>query len=234
MIGARGRDGSFAAYDPPRNEHENHILRRSTVPAPLSRREGQGRGRDRVAHRREARLCRRARRRAVRHATTEADRQRDRAARAQFRALDDRSLRDQPVRAAHPRGRRLAAGRSRAPLRCGDGEHHRRGGRAVARAGAAEGAACTSTASASRGRAARWATSRGSSPLGSIEAVSSYGGRRRCRKCRAGWAASPSTRAPRRGISRSASRRRCGCRERPRCRRGPRSNRTAKWISVAP
>ncbi len=36
MIGARGRDGSFAAYDPPRNEHENHILRRSTVPAPLS------------------------------------------------------------------------------------------------------------------------------------------------------------------------------------------------------
>ena len=36
VIGARGRDGSFAAYDPPRNEHENHILRRSTVPSPLS------------------------------------------------------------------------------------------------------------------------------------------------------------------------------------------------------
>jgi len=36
VIGARGRDGGFAAYDPPRNEHENHILRRSTVPAPLS------------------------------------------------------------------------------------------------------------------------------------------------------------------------------------------------------
>jgi 5-(carboxyamino)imidazole ribonucleotide synthase len=36
VIAARGRDGSFAAYDPPRNEHENHILRRSTVPAPLS------------------------------------------------------------------------------------------------------------------------------------------------------------------------------------------------------
>jgi 5-(carboxyamino)imidazole ribonucleotide synthase len=36
VIGVRGRDGSFAAYDPPRNEHENHILRRSTVPAPLS------------------------------------------------------------------------------------------------------------------------------------------------------------------------------------------------------
>lgn len=35
VVAARGRDGSFAAYDPPMNEHENHILRRSTVPAPL-------------------------------------------------------------------------------------------------------------------------------------------------------------------------------------------------------
>jgi 5-(carboxyamino)imidazole ribonucleotide synthase len=36
VVAARGRDGSFAAYDVTRNEHENHILRRSTVPAPLS------------------------------------------------------------------------------------------------------------------------------------------------------------------------------------------------------
>jgi 5-(carboxyamino)imidazole ribonucleotide synthase len=36
VIAARGRDGCFAAYDPPRNEHESHILRRSIVPAPLS------------------------------------------------------------------------------------------------------------------------------------------------------------------------------------------------------
>jgi 5-(carboxyamino)imidazole ribonucleotide synthase len=36
VVAARGRDGSFLAYDPPRNEHENHILRRSTVPAPLT------------------------------------------------------------------------------------------------------------------------------------------------------------------------------------------------------
>jgi 5-(carboxyamino)imidazole ribonucleotide synthase len=36
IVAARGRDGAFAAYDPPRNEHEHHILRRSTVPAPLS------------------------------------------------------------------------------------------------------------------------------------------------------------------------------------------------------
>ena len=36
VVAARGRDGAFTAYDPPKNEHENHILRRSTVPAPLS------------------------------------------------------------------------------------------------------------------------------------------------------------------------------------------------------
>lgn len=36
VIAARGLDGSFAAYDPPGNEHENHILRRSTVPCGLS------------------------------------------------------------------------------------------------------------------------------------------------------------------------------------------------------
>ena len=35
VVGARSRDGDFAAYDPSENEHENHILRRSTVPAPL-------------------------------------------------------------------------------------------------------------------------------------------------------------------------------------------------------
>jgi 5-(carboxyamino)imidazole ribonucleotide synthase len=35
VVGARGVDGSFAAFDPPKNEHENHILRRSVVPSPL-------------------------------------------------------------------------------------------------------------------------------------------------------------------------------------------------------
>jgi len=35
VVGARGTDGSFAAFDPPKNEHENHILRRSIVPSPL-------------------------------------------------------------------------------------------------------------------------------------------------------------------------------------------------------
>ncbi|HEV2563305.1 MAG TPA: 5-(carboxyamino)imidazole ribonucleotide synthase [Rhizomicrobium sp.] len=36
IIAARGMSGEFAAYDPPENFHEHHILRRSTVPARLS------------------------------------------------------------------------------------------------------------------------------------------------------------------------------------------------------
>ena len=36
VVAARGADGAFVAYDPPENEHENHILRRSTVPSRLS------------------------------------------------------------------------------------------------------------------------------------------------------------------------------------------------------
>lgn len=36
VIGARTYDGSFAAYDPPENHHEHHILRRSIVPGRLT------------------------------------------------------------------------------------------------------------------------------------------------------------------------------------------------------
>jgi 5-(carboxyamino)imidazole ribonucleotide synthase len=36
VIAARGRDGHFAAYDPPENEHGDNILRRSTVPSRLT------------------------------------------------------------------------------------------------------------------------------------------------------------------------------------------------------
>jgi len=36
VVAARGADGAFAAYDPPENSHENHILRRSTVPSRLN------------------------------------------------------------------------------------------------------------------------------------------------------------------------------------------------------
>ena len=40
VIAARGVDGSFAAYDPPENIHENHILRRSIVPGRLTKAQG--------------------------------------------------------------------------------------------------------------------------------------------------------------------------------------------------
>jgi 5-(carboxyamino)imidazole ribonucleotide synthase len=36
VVAARGADGAFLAFDPPENSHENHILRRSTVPSRLS------------------------------------------------------------------------------------------------------------------------------------------------------------------------------------------------------
>ena len=39
IVAARSQDGSFAAYDPPENSHENHILRRSVVPSRLSERQ---------------------------------------------------------------------------------------------------------------------------------------------------------------------------------------------------
>ncbi|HEY8698731.1 MAG TPA: 5-(carboxyamino)imidazole ribonucleotide synthase [Rhizomicrobium sp.] len=36
VIAARGQEGAFAAYDPPQNEHGDHILRRSRVPSELT------------------------------------------------------------------------------------------------------------------------------------------------------------------------------------------------------
>jgi 5-(carboxyamino)imidazole ribonucleotide synthase len=42
VIAARSADGSFAAFDPPENVHENHILRRSIVPGRLSKVQGEG------------------------------------------------------------------------------------------------------------------------------------------------------------------------------------------------
>jgi 5-(carboxyamino)imidazole ribonucleotide synthase len=37
VVAVRGADGTFAAYDPAENAHENHILARSTVPARLTK-----------------------------------------------------------------------------------------------------------------------------------------------------------------------------------------------------
>jgi 5-(carboxyamino)imidazole ribonucleotide synthase len=41
VVGARGHDGAFVAFDPPENLHENHILRRSIVPGRLDARQAQ-------------------------------------------------------------------------------------------------------------------------------------------------------------------------------------------------
>ena len=41
VVAARGTDGSFAAFDPPENIHEHHILRRSIVPGRLSTAQGE-------------------------------------------------------------------------------------------------------------------------------------------------------------------------------------------------
>ena len=65
VVAARGADGAFAAYDPPENEHENHILRRSTVPSRLTRGAGGRSQGDRQKDRRCAGLCRRLRGRVV-------------------------------------------------------------------------------------------------------------------------------------------------------------------------
>ena len=89
------RDGGFAAYDPPRNEHENHILRRSTVPAPL--RAEKVKDAIAIASRIAEKLDYVGVLGVELFVTDDqrSDRERDRAARAQFRALDDRSLCDE-------------------------------------------------------------------------------------------------------------------------------------------
>jgi 5-(carboxyamino)imidazole ribonucleotide synthase len=121
VIAARGADGAVAVYDIVENRHADQILRTSLVPANINSLLAIAGPRDRPAHRRGARLCRRAGGRTVRRGR-HADRQRDRAQGAQFRPLDARRLRHQPVRTAYPRHRRLAAGRPGAPQRRGHGQ----------------------------------------------------------------------------------------------------------------
>ena len=132
VIGARGLDGSFAAFDVCENEHANHILHRTVAPAGISS-ETAARAVDiartiadalhyvgvlAVAVLRDAR----GRRRGV-------ARQRDRATRAQFGALDRGRRRHVAIRAARARHRRLAARRDDAARRRRrDAEPRRRGG----------------------------------------------------------------------------------------------------------
>ncbi len=66
VIAARGADGSFAAYDPPENQHAHHILKRSTVPGRPDDAQADRGTRDRADDCRSARLYRGAVRRIVR------------------------------------------------------------------------------------------------------------------------------------------------------------------------
>ena len=107
VVLARAADGSLAAYPAVENRHVNHILDTTIAPARIAPEiAARGRG-DRPPYRRAARPRRRARGRDVRHPIGGDHRQRAGAAAAQFRPLDDRCLRHQPVRAAGARDLRL-------------------------------------------------------------------------------------------------------------------------------
>ena len=137
MIAARGLEGAVAAFDLCENEHERHISR-----APTFRRRWrlgvEAAARALAAQILEALdyvgvlavemfVAREA------DGARAADRQRDRAARSQFRPLDDRRRADVAVRAAHPRHRRLAARRDEPARPNRDAQSDRRRGRRMAR-----------------------------------------------------------------------------------------------------
>ena len=131
VVAARAHDGAVESFDVTENEHRDHILKTSRVPAAISE-----------ATAREAR----------RIAETIAQKfdyvgvlavemfvlrdgedpgQRDRAAGAQFRPLDDRRRFGVAVRAAHPRGGRLAARQADPPRPGRDDEPDRQRGRGL-------------------------------------------------------------------------------------------------------
>ena len=119
MIAARGHDGSVECFDVTENEHGDHILKISRVPADIP--EAAPRGAPR-SPRRIAREFDYVGVLAVEMFVLgdgAASGQRDRAAGAQFRALDARRRLDLAIRAAHPRGCRLAAGQA-GPSRPGE------------------------------------------------------------------------------------------------------------------
>ena len=133
VIVARGADGALAAYPAVENRHVNHILDTTIAPAslpPETAREAETIARDIAARLDLVGVL------AVEMFVTtrrQAAGQRAGAAAAQFRALDDRRLRHQPVRAAGAGDLRPAARLDRAPLRRGDEEPDRRRGRDLAR-----------------------------------------------------------------------------------------------------
>ena len=113
VVAARGHDGSVECFDVTENEHRDHILKISRVPAAVSERRRTRSAPHRRDDRGKVRLCRRAGGGDVRARRRRPSGQRDRAAGAQFRPLDARRRLGVAIRAAHPRGRRLAARPSR-------------------------------------------------------------------------------------------------------------------------
>ena len=134
VITARGQDGSEAGFPPVENRHRDGVLAQTIAPAPISATLAE------AARTLAARIARElgvVGLLAVEMFVTRDGSllgQRAGAAAAQFRPLDDRCLRDQPVRAAGARGLRAAAARPRALCRRGHGQSPGPGDRRLARA----------------------------------------------------------------------------------------------------
>jgi 5-(carboxyamino)imidazole ribonucleotide synthase len=112
VIVARAADGTTQSYVPVENEHRNHILDRTLVPARIA---------PEVAEHADAIACRLAepdrfaRGRDVRDERRRRPGERAGAAAAQLRPLDHRRLRHLAVRAVHSRGGGASAGRDGPP-----------------------------------------------------------------------------------------------------------------------
>ena len=169
VIVARGRDGQVVHLPVQDNVHEAGILAVTRVPARAAITRGAAARGDRLrrAACARARLCRRPVRRVLRSRRRRAGRQRDRAAAAQLGPLQHRCLRPVAVRAPGAHAGRRAAGRAAPAFAGRDAEparrslaarRRRRRARLARRARARRARICISTASASRARAARWAT----------------------------------------------------------------------------
>ena len=113
VVTARNPHGAVASYVPVENRHRDHILDVTIAPAAIPADAGGTGGGHGRADRAGAGAGGAARGRDVPDPRRPPAGQRAGAAAAQFRPLDDRRLRRQPVRAAGARGVRPAAGRSR-------------------------------------------------------------------------------------------------------------------------
>ena len=131
VIAARGQDGSVQCFEVTENDHRNHILKVSKVPAKVTPTVAAEARRiatrivkafDYVGVHGRGDVRHRQRQEAARHG------QRGGAAGAQFRALDHRRRQRLAIRAAYPRRRRLAAGQTRPARPGGNGQPDRRRG----------------------------------------------------------------------------------------------------------